>query len=271
MTMNTFKDLASRLLRVGAVLTAAALFGTAAAAETYKVGTTAAPYGFTDPQTGQATGYSVDVMKAIAADAGFDVEFTVFTTFGELLPAVLNGTVDIGASSTTLTTQRIDSGLAYTGIYARHGDVMAVPTSDTGSYTSWDDFAGQSVGGSGGTIYLDYLNKLQAAQGLFKEVVDTTAAFPGMSNADAGAEALRTGRVKATMGANFVWSYQRLLGKAADIRVVESYVPVLPSATGLVVRRDDVELLGLIQRSLSKLIADGTVAKIADDWGIIPP
>lgn len=62
--------------------------------ETDLVGTAVPPFGIMD-SSGQLTAYGVDVMKAIAADAGFDVEF------GELIPALLAGAIEDQASSTS--------------------------------------------------------------------------------------------------------------------------------------------------------------------------
>ena len=54
-----------------------------AAAQTYTVGTGVAPFGFANA-AGEPAGFSVEVMRAIAADAGFNVEFRVYPVFGVL-------------------------------------------------------------------------------------------------------------------------------------------------------------------------------------------
>jgi polar amino acid transport system substrate-binding protein len=236
------------------------------AAQTYTVGTAIAPFGFVDSATGEPAGYSVDVMGAIAEDAGFDITFTVFPTFGELLPALLDGSVDIAAGPSTVTAARVDMGIAFSGVYARHTDALIVLGTDTQQYTSVNDLAGEAVGADNGTIYWDYLKKVQESGVPFKEVVDTAATSDGDQ-----AEALRQGIVKGELTASFRLPFEQMRGEWGDIRAVETYVPVLPSATAIAVREADTDLLGVIQASLSKLLANGTLAELTEEWGINPP
>ena len=117
---------------------------------------------------------------------------------------------------------------------------------------------GQAVGAGSGTVYLDYLK----AQG-FSEVKE----LGGLGEAIA---AFETGEIKAYMTNGASIAYQKSLGERPEVRLVETYVPVITSEGGIAVRAADTELLDQINASLADLKADWTIETMADKWKIQP-
>lgn len=231
--------------------------------QTILVGTAVPPFGFLDPTTGNAAGFSVEVMNAIAADAGFQVEFRYFDAFGDVLPALLAGQIDVAATSITITAPRIEMGVAFTGVYGRWTEALIVAASDQTPYRSIDDLQGKTIAAGAGTTYIA---GLQAKPGGFFSDVLVLANDPGI-------DAVRTGAVDAYLTNAALVAFQQARGNWTDVRVVgaDTYQPTFRAAGGIAVRHEDLELLGLIQRSLSKLIANGTVAGLATQWGVNAP
>ena len=63
------------------------------------------PYLFLDPETGGVAGIDVDIVRAVAARLGRELESRT-SPFAEILPAVKNGTADFAASGITITDGR---------------------------------------------------------------------------------------------------------------------------------------------------------------------
>lgn len=243
------------------VMTSWMTFVALTAAQTYTVGTCCAPFALVDADSGEPTGYAVEVMNAIGQDAGLEFEFEVWDWFGPLLPALLEGEVDIAAGPTTITDARMEMGLAFTDVYARWHDVLVVPSEVETAYASVEELAGEAlVTGPEGSIYYDYLAE---RRDLFTAIHPD--AVPGLETR------VRSGEAAAWFGPSFAILYQHGLGNFGDMKIVESYQPVLESAGGIAVRREDVQLRERLDASLDRLREDGTLAELAEKWGIAPP
>lgn len=251
-----------RLLKAIPILAGLAI-SSGANAQTLVVGTAVPPFGFIDQSTGAPAGFSVDVMNAIAADAGLQIEFRHFDTFGDVLPALIAGQIDIAATSLSITAPRIEMGVAFTAVYGRWTEALIVAATDQTPYRSIDDLQGKIIAAGAGTTYIAGLQARPA--GYFGEV-------RVLAN-DAGIDAVRTGAVDAYITNAALVAFEQARGNWTDVRVVgtDTYQPTFRAAGGIAVRHDDVELLGLIQRSLAKLIANGTVAGLTQQWGLNPP
>ena len=228
--------------------------------QVYKVGTGVVPFGFADPRTNSTQGYSVDVMNAIAGDAGFQVQLTALASFGQILPALVSKQVDIAASSITITPERKAMGVDFSDVYAIWTECLVVARNDSTQYKSLDDLKGQITAAGVGTTYLDDLK----ARAIFKDV----KAFPTL---DGAVNAVKSGEVKGYLTNAAQMTYLQKHGQYQDVLVVRSYVPVHHSQGGIAVRRGETDLLNKINTSLGKLKANGTLKTLGDKWGIVPP
>jgi polar amino acid transport system substrate-binding protein len=199
-------------------------------------------------------------MNAVAKESGLRVDFTVFSSFGDILPALVAKRIDIDATSTTVTPERKAMGVEFSDIYAIWTEALVVARSDQTAYRSVDELRGQAVAAGVGTIYLDGIK----AKGIFKE----TKALPTIDDAVA---AINKGEIKGYLTNAAQISYLQKQGQYADVRVVASYVPVYMSAGGIAVRRGETDLLNKINAALAKLKADGTLKTLGGKWGIAPP
>ena len=88
-------------------LVALMLSGAALAASPLKVATnpTFPPFEFQDSKTGTVQGFEVDLIREMAKIMNRDLEL-VTISFDAILPAILSGTVDAGASGFSITPER---------------------------------------------------------------------------------------------------------------------------------------------------------------------
>ena len=101
------------LFGTAVIFAAAGCGGTNEASEQggkWRVGTDAsyAPFGFQDEKTHAYVGYDIDIIRAIAAAQGHEVEIKNLN-FDGLIPALQTGDLDIAISDMTINEERAKS------------------------------------------------------------------------------------------------------------------------------------------------------------------
>jgi polar amino acid transport system substrate-binding protein len=231
-----------------------------------------------DPNGTLVRGAMIEVVKAIAADAGLRIQFVPFGAGGNGGSGGGGGGYGVGGTGqkAALTGNDIDVILAapYPAdqaaadakptfdsskpVYFTTEGLLAKKT-DTKAYKTWDDLKGEVVGTLTGGIGD---GPLQNAM-LFKEVktYDTMAEV---------ADAVNSGAVKAAVVAgavNLAYALQQGGGAYANLQLVKSYVPKYTFNVAIGVRKGDPTLAG-IDKSLAKLKADGTLKTIFAKYAI---
>jgi polar amino acid transport system substrate-binding protein len=216
-----------------------------------------------DKTSGALSGVAVDLITAVAKDAGLQVQYEPMV-FAELIPAVTSGKIDVIASNMAITPERAEKVDFSNTIYNPPTETMVVQASDTTAYRSLADLKGLPVGAQKGSIQLALLQRT----GGFSEI----KIYPTEKDAW---DAVRSGEVKAavTPGGDTIFSAKQ--GLLPNLRIVSSYVSASPKPRmGFAVNKGNSQLLGKINSALAKLEGDGTVKAIflkygVDDWA--PP
>ena len=221
-----------------------------------KVGSTptGVPFTFLDTKTNSIQGIMVDLIREIAADAGFKVEVEGMP-FATLIPSLTGNKIDIIAAAMYITPPRKEVIDFSNPIYT-YGEGLIVPKKDTKEYTKLDELKGYTVGAQKGTAYVEPLQK----SGLFAEVkiYDNIPAILADVNA---------GRIQAGFADRPIVGYNLQQGLFPEARLVKAYTSTMVGSVGIGVRKSDGELLKRINASLEKLQKNGTVNKILAKWG----
>lgn len=102
-----------------------------------RVGVTiAAPWVIRDAETGEFSGYEIDVAKRLAADLEIEVEFLRYD-FDELIRALERGEIDVIASGLTISPERLRH-VNFSRPYASGGINMATNLRSTAAVDSLD-------------------------------------------------------------------------------------------------------------------------------------
>ena len=144
----------------------------AAAQAAYVDGIDAAfpPFSFIDAQ-GEAQGFDVDVVRWIAEEMGFDVEF-VPVDWDAIVPTLKLGPIDLIASGMTITQERLEQ-VAFTDPYWAIELAVVVretigedgePVNESNLFTAIQ--AGERVGVQRGTTSQSWLEENVVAQGI---------------------------------------------------------------------------------------------------------
>jgi len=225
------------------------------AGKTYLVGSTATgvPFSFIDVKTNTLTGAMVDIVKAVAGDAGLQIDVRV-TAFAALIPSLTSGKIDI-ISAAMLKTAAREKVVDFSDPVYSYGAGLVVPVTDTRNYQRIEDLKGQTVGVQVGTRFFEQLQAAGAKQ------VKTYDNLMDMLR-DLSVE-----RISAAYGDAPILAYELGQLKVQKARLVKSFKPPSIEDVCLVVRKDEAELLGRLNAAV-KRIKTTKVKAIIDRWGL---
>ena len=212
-----------------------------------------APYAFFDPETGEPTGFEIDVVTAVMKELGVDNVEVKMVNWEALIPGLQAGRFDIIASGMWITAPREEQVNFCTPI-SRFGSVIVVEPGNPKGITKWEDIDGLTVGmdlGQG-----DYDTAVEAGA----EVKTYTKGLPEIA-AD-----LHAGRVDAIVYDGLYTTIQLDKNPDLELEIVAETPNVMNS--GHAFRKEDVELLEAYNEELKKLQDDGTVFKILQEYGL---
>ncbi|MGF7184698.1 ABC-type amino acid transport substrate-binding protein [Desulfitispora alkaliphila] len=106
-----------------------------------------APFEYVNEDTGKIEGFDPDIIKAIAAEMGFEVVL-VNTAWDGIIPSLTGGTVDIVISAMTITEER-KQAVTFSDPYFESTQYIAVP--EDSEINSLEGLRGKVVGVQNGT------------------------------------------------------------------------------------------------------------------------
>lgn len=217
-----------------------------------RVGTlyNAPPFAWLD-ETGHVSGYEADVIRAIATELGVEVEFVQVTAETEL-QMLRSGEVDILIGQQLKAKQNYQY-MNFTHTYYDNRQKMVIREGDQGLYPDVRALANQRVGITAGSRGEEAINIFAAYNGVGFDLVRYLSQ-------DAALDALSNGDVVAVVGE---WDDLNRAG-----RLGMSYVPqdVQIDLYAIGMRRYDVNLRNLLNRTLQRLAQNGTLSTIAGNW-----
>ena len=216
---------------------------------------------------GKYTGFHVEICKKVIADlekqfkTPLQVKYQLVTSQNRI-PLVQNGTVDIECGSTTNNAARQKDVAFAVTTYVE--DVRIAVKANSG-ITSIAQLVNKKVATTTGTTSVQLLRKHERANGVnFEEVF-------GKDHADSFL-LLESGRTDA-----FVMDGSILAGNIAmsknpkDFKIVGEVLNTEPIA--IMLPKEDPEFKKLVDASIIKIMKDGTIAKMYQQWFLdpIPP
>ncbi len=219
-------------------------------ARTIRVGTEAAfpPFEFKD-EAGNIVGFDMDLLDAIAAEAGFEVEY-VDTPFDGIFVALQSGDFDAVISAATIKPERAEI-VDFSDPYFDAG--LAVVVRDDSDYQSVDDLVGQPIG-----VQLGTTGDIEASTRYGDENVrrydDVLLAFQALLNGDIEGIVNDLPVTKGYMANN----------PDASLRLIEGMLT--SEQYGIAVNKGKPELLAAINEGLAAVRASGAYEEIFNKW-----
>jgi polar amino acid transport system substrate-binding protein len=200
-----------------------------------------------------AQGAMIDLVNAIAKDAGLQVQFVTMPV-SEQIAALNSKNIDLAM----MVPINRSAGVDFTDPLYTDSEALLVKKNDSKQYTTWQDLKGEVIVTLKGTPLADAAQK----SGIFKEMRLVTA----------GAEvsqAVRNPEIKAGFKGSVIdtlYDQQHGVYEPSD-KMSISYQPTLITQHRISSRKGDA-LLSKINTSLVKLKNDGTVKTIFGEYGI---
>jgi polar amino acid transport system substrate-binding protein len=217
---------------------------------TFTIGTNAEypPFEYVDDQN-NIVGFDIELMTAIAEEAGFEFEF-VNTRWDGIFVALAAGEFDAVISAATITAERAET-VNFSDPYFNAGQMITV-LSDNTTITGPDDLAGLKVGVQLGTTGDIWLTEQTDAEVIRYD--ENTLAFQALANGDVDAAVADGPTAIDIVEANPEMSLKVLSGVYTD----EQY--------GIAVTMEQTELLDAINEGLAAVKASGEYDELMDKY-----
>jgi len=218
-------------------------------AKVYLVGTDASYPPFeSQNEKGEFEGFDIDIVSAIAKNAGITVKF-VYTPWEGIFGALAHGDRDLLVASITITDER-KKAVDFTDPYFNAHQLIAVRAGSP--VARFDDLKGLKVGVQTGTTGDVVVTKLQGRNSANIKRFDSTPL---------ALSELESGGVDAVVADNGVVSHYLSHHARARFNAVNDPA-FAPEQYGIAVKKGNTALLGKLNRGLAAIKADGTYDRI---------
>jgi polar amino acid transport system substrate-binding protein len=206
------------------------------------------PFETIDEQTKQPVGFDIDLMDAVAAKAGFKIEW-VNTGFDAVTSGVSQCQYDAAAAAITITDERKQHAL-FSDPYIKAGQIITVQIGNT-AIKSKDDLMGRKIGAQLGTT------------GEIEAKAIPNADVRSYDSYDLAFLDLINGQIDAVIAdyptaLGFIGQHADKIATAGDVFTNESY--------GVMVCKSNQELVDKINKAIAALQSDGTIQKLEQKW-----
>ncbi len=199
-------------------------------------------------KNGELAGFSIDLMKAIATEAHFQVEFQSLP-FDGIIPALQAKTVDGAISSITITPERSKT-LAFSRPYFKAGLAIAIRR-DNQNITNFQSLQNHKIAVQIGTT------------GAKKAETVTGAEVRSFDSAPLALQELQNGNVDAVINDAPVTLYAINTGNLQGIKVIQQLLT--EEFYGIATAKNSLDL-PLINQGLSTILENGKYQQIYQKW-----
>ncbi len=210
------------------------------------------PFEYTD-ENGEFVGIDVDIIKAVAANQGFNIEIQSLG-WDAAVTAVQAGQADALLAGASITKERKDSGWIFSDSYYDSYQVFAVKA-DSG-IESLDDLKGKTIAVKNATAGANYAEELKDKYG-FK--IDTYEDSPTMYQAVVLGQADACVEDKPIMADNIKTG-------GLDLTIVESTASKVAPYGFAIMNKDNQELLDMFNKGLQEIKDNGTYEEILNKY-----
>jgi His/Glu/Gln/Arg/opine family amino acid ABC transporter permease subunit len=221
------------------------------AAPLVRVGTegTYPPFTYKDPRTNQLTGYDIEVVRAVAKQAGWRLQF-VQSTFDAIFPALDAERVDVIANQVTINPERQAQYRFSTPYTYSHG--VIVTAAGNTSIKTLADLKGrttaQSLSSNWAQVAKDAGAKVQSVEGFAQ-----------------AAALVQQGRVDAIVNDNIAVLDYLASTKSKRVKIAGDAGSEI-SRQALTFRKADTDLARQADQALATLRRDGTLRRISESY-----
>ncbi|WP_224985112.1 amino acid ABC transporter substrate-binding protein [Geomonas agri] len=207
------------------------------------------PMGYRNDK-GQLVGFDIDAAEEVGKRLGIKINWQP-TAWDGVIHALNSKKFDCIWNGMTITDER-KKEVAFTKPYKMDGQVAVVRFADK-KLKKLTDLKGAKVGVQKGSSAVEAVKKLPAAPSEVREYEDNPKAL-----LDLESDRLDTVIIDDATGRDFIAK------RPGKFRILPGNITKEPF--GVAFRKEDVELREAVQKTLDKMVKDGTMAKISKKW-----
>jgi cystine transport system substrate-binding protein len=239
------------LAGIGFAASAADLLDTVKSRGTLKIAVegTYPPFNFKDKQTGELTGFDVDVAKLIASKLGVKPEF-ITTEWSGILAGLSAGKYDVIVNQVGITPQRQQT-FDFSEPYTISSAQLIVNKGDKRDFKSLDELKGKKLGVGQGS---NYEQKAKSVPGI------EVRSYPG---APEYLQDLAAGRIDAALNDSLMVSY---LLKTSPLPLKAGAPIGDVEKMGIPFRKDNPKFKEALNKALADSFKDGSFKQVSVKW-----
>jgi len=199
----------------------------------------------------EIVGFDIDLMKEVAKEAGFTVEFRN-TAWDGIFAGLENGDYDGVMSSVTITEERKQT-MDFSDPYINAGQVLIVATSNS-EVTKLEDLKGKSVGAQIGTTGAFEIQKIS-------EITLRSYDELGLAIEDLANNKIEGVVADTPIAANYVLQNPNYKDK---LKIVTE--PFTEEYYGVAIKKGNTRVKDLINLGLKKVKESGKDEEVANKW-----
>jgi ABC-type amino acid transport substrate-binding protein len=206
-------------------------------------------------EDGNIIGFDIDLMTALAEDAGLEIQF-VNTRWDGIFVALSEGEFDAVISAATITEER-EEVINFTDPYFNAGQGIYVGAEEAANVLDVDDLVGFRVGVQLGTTGDEYASELTGVEVVRFDEVTLAYQALGTREIDAVITDIPTG--------------DDIIANNPELEAVRVGEPLTDEFYGIAVNEELTDLLDALNIALENVIASGEYAEIYEEWfGALP-
>ncbi|KIL52671.1 ABC transporter substrate-binding protein [Jeotgalibacillus alimentarius] len=210
------------------------------------------PTSFHESETDELTGFEVEVVKELANRLDLEVEWEEIG-FDGMLTAVNTGQVDLASNDIEITEEREEDFAFSTPIKYSYGTAI-VREDDLSGIETFEDLEGKRAAGAATSVYMDLAREYGAEEVIYDNATNE--------------QYLRDVSVGNTdVILNDYYLQTLALEAFPDLGIViHPDLQYSPSEVGLVMNKDNEELIEQVNTTLEEMLEDGTIAEISGEF-----
>ncbi|MGD7045043.1 transporter substrate-binding domain-containing protein [Jeotgalibacillus proteolyticus] len=210
------------------------------------------PTSYYDSETEELTGFEVEVVLEMAERLDLEVDFEEIG-FDGMLTAVNSGQVDLAANDIEITDERKDKFAFSTPIKHSYGTAI-VREDDLSGIETFEDLEGKQAAGAATSVYMELARKYGAIEKIYDNATNE--------------EYLRdvhVGNSDVILNDYYLQTLALEAFPELDI-TIHPDLKYSPSEAGMVMNRENTELIENVNQTLDEMLEDGTIAEISAEF-----
>ncbi len=206
-------------------------------------------------EDGELVGFDIDLLGAVAAEGGIELEGWQQFEFSSLIPALQDGNIDVIAAGMTITESR-QQQVAFSDPYYSSDQSVLVQSGGDFQPTALSDLEGQTVGAQTGTTGENVVNNQLIDQGIVTE-----GQYESFGNYVLAVEELERGNIDAIVIDEPV---AQTFVANRDVEI--AFVHETGEQYGFAVRQDEEELRSALNDGLAAVEEAGRIEELTTKW-----